>query len=88
MTALERLKRPLSPANRLWWGDLSPEVAMFGTLSANISQEAAAKLLAECFEAYTDEEEPESLSDLVSDVPAWATSSPWHNGYSLRAYIE
>ena len=81
--ALERLKRPPSTAKGSWWGTLSPEVAMFGDLSPNISSDAAAVLLGEYFNARTSDGDSDMLSKLVSEVPAWTTISPWHNGYAL-----
>ena len=87
IAALEKLKRPLSLADRSWWGSLSPEVAMFGDLSPNISGDAAAVLLVEYFNARTKEEDSAGLSELVSEIPAWTTSSPWHSGYSLALDI-
>ena len=81
--ALERLKRSLSSVNESWWGSLSPEVAMFGDLSPDISDDAAAVLLGEYFNALGDGGQTGLLSDLTSDVPAWTASSPWDNGYAL-----
>ena len=83
MNALKNLGRVPSLAEKSWWGTLSAEVAMFGDLSPNISEQAAAILLAEYFGACTDTFGSDELNKLVSDKPAWATSSPWHNGYSL-----
>ena len=60
---------------------------MFGDLSPNISSDAAAILLAEYFNACTNVGDSDELTDLVSDVPAWTTSSPWHNGYALALDI-
>ena len=85
--ALARLNQPLSLAETPWWGNLSPEAAMFGDLSPNISDDAAAVLLAEYFNARTDAEDSSVLSSLVSDVPAWTNPSPWHSGYSLALDI-
>ena len=86
-SALERLERPLTLAKEPWWGVLSPEVAMFGDLSPNISSDAAAILLGEYFNARTNDGDSHKLRDLVSDTPAWTTSSPWHNGYALALDI-
>lgn len=86
-TALEKLKKPLSLGQGSWLGSLSPEVAMFGDLSPNISSAAAAILLAEYFNACTAVEDSGELRNLVSDVPAWTTSSTWHNGYALALDI-
>ena len=80
LAALEKLKRPLSLVQEPWLGNLSPEVAMFGDLSPNISSDAATILLAEYFSACTNVGDSDELTELVSDVPAWTTSSPWHNG--------
>ena len=81
--ALKKLKKPLALEQGSWLGNLSPEVAMFGDLSPNISSDAAAVLLAEYFNACTGVGDSDELRELVSDVPAWTTSSPWHNGYAL-----
>ena len=56
---------------------------MFGDLSPNISSDAAAVLLGEYFNARTSDGDSDMLSKLVSEVPAWTTISPWHNGYAL-----
>ena len=69
--------------DRLWLGNLAPEVAMFGDLAPEISPEAATNLLAEYFNAKTNEGMSELLAkSICSDEPAWSTPSPWHNGYS------
>ena len=82
--AMRELRRPPELSGRFWLGELAPEIAMFGALAPSISREAAARLLAEYFDARTDECMSAPLSELVrSDEPAWATPSPWHNGYSL-----
>ena len=85
--ALEKLKKPLSLGQGSWLGHLSPEVAMFGDLSPNISGDSAAVLLAEYFNSCTDAGDSDELRELVSDVPAWTMSSPWHNGYALALDI-
>ena len=66
---------------------LSPAVAMFGDLELNISNSAAAKLLAEYFDAQANLGVSERLSELISEEPAWSTSSPWDNGYSLALEV-
>ena len=81
--ALDRLNRPLTFATEAWLGKLSPEVAMFGDLSPEISSNAASVLLGEYFNARNNTEHEDLLSELSSDLPAWTASSPWHNGYSL-----
>ena len=85
LRALEQLKQPpsLAISSKAWSGTLAPEVAMFGDLSPNISNDSAAILLGEYFNARTGGEDSSVLSDLVSEVPAWTSSSPWHNGYAL-----
>ena len=83
LAALKRLNKPLSLGQGRWLGSLPPEVAMFGDLSPSISSDAAATLLAEYFSARTDVGDSDKLTDLVANVPAWNTSSPWHNGYAL-----
>ena len=69
--------------NECWLRTLSPAVAMFGALEPNISDSAVAKLLAEYFNAQADTGVSEKLLELISEEPAWSTSSPWDNGYSL-----
>lgn len=66
-----------------WLGALSPEIAMFGDLTPWIPDEAAVTLLAQYYGARSNEPEPEQLADLSSEEPAWATTSPWENGYAL-----
>ena len=68
-------------------GTLSPAVAMIGDLELNISDSAAAKLLAEYFNAQTNLGVSEKLSELISEEPAWTTSSLWDNGYSLALEV-
>ena len=87
LIALKKLGQPLSLPEEPWWGNLSPEIAMFGDLSPKISSDAAVVLLAEYFRAQTNIGDSGKLSELLSDVPAWTTSSPWHNGYSLALEI-
>lgn len=87
--AAKKLKKPLElmdsnqTTNTPWWGSLSPEVAMFGDLSPDISPDAALSLLTEYFNAQADDVDGDFLPNLVSDQPAWRTVSPWDNGYSL-----
>ncbi len=83
LEALDKLKRPLAFGDEAWLGTLSPEVAMFGDLSPEISSEAAAVLLGEYFNARGTGDDVSQLPDLSLDVPAWNLSSPWHNGYAL-----
>ena len=85
--ALDELGKPLALTEKPWWGILAPEIAMFGDLSPKISEEAAVRLLAEYFDALTDTGILDNLEKLLSEEPAWATSSPWHNGYSLALDI-
>jgi len=87
--ATEKLRKSLESVNSSqsaktpWLGNLSPEIAMFGDLSPDISPDAAVTLLAEFFNAQADGVDEGLLSSLVSDRPAWTTVSPWDNGYSL-----
>ncbi len=62
---------------------LIPEVAMFGALSPEISPEVVTELLHILVEARTGDEEDAKLADLVEEIPAWATDSPWDSGYEL-----
>lgn len=81
--ALKQSRRPIPVPEGYWWGKLAPEVAMFGDLSPQISDAAAVNLLAEYFNARTNDREGTELSRYVVNEPAWATSSPWDNGYAL-----
>lgn len=85
--ALASLEKKLQSPGSPWLGRLSPEVAMFGDLSPRITQQAAASLLAEYFDARTDTADSETLKSLVSEQPAWVRSSPWHNGYALAIEV-
>ena len=80
---LQKLKRPPPMSSEAWWGNLAPEVAMFGDLSPHISSDAAAILLGEYFNARESGENNSILPDLDPDIPAWTATSPWHNGYAL-----
>lgn len=80
---LEALGKDLPEIAVPWLGTLAPEIAMFGDLTPQVSQEAAVTLLTEFYNARSEEPEPQALSDLVSDEPAWASTSPYENGYSL-----
>ena len=80
---LAQLGRTLPKIDLSWMGQLAPPVAMFGELSPRISLDASVTLLTEYYEACTDSDEADSLSTLVEDEPAWASTSPWENGYSL-----
>lgn len=87
--ATEKLEKPpgsvisSQSVNTPWLGRLSPEIAMFGDLSPDISPDAAVTLLAEYLNAQADDVNENRLSNFVSDRPAWITVSPWDNGYSL-----
>lgn len=81
--ALGALGKELPVRPTPWMGQLAPEIAMFGDLTPTISQEASVILLSEYFNAQSDTAEPEQLARLVVDEPAWASTSPWENGYSL-----
>ena len=88
LAALEKLQMTHSYPKEPWWGRLSPEVAMFGDLSPEISSDAAAILLAEYFNALTaNSDDSGELSDHVSEIPAWTASSPWHNGLFAGARL-
>ena len=73
--------------NERWLRTRSLAVAMFGDLEPNISDSAAAKLLAEYFNPQTNLGVSEKLSELISEEPAWTTSSLWDNGYSLALEV-
>ena len=87
-SAMSELGRQLELSDDCWLGRLAPEVAMFGDLAPNISSDAAAKLLAEYFDAQTKEKMSELLIEQIRfDEPAWSSSSPWHSGYSFALDI-
>jgi Zn-dependent peptidase ImmA (M78 family) len=68
---------------------LSPAAAMFGALSPEISETAAARLLAIVSDAYQDRANTADLDQFVTDRPAWSARSPWAEGYQLaRDFIE
>jgi hypothetical protein len=68
---------------------LSPAAAMFGTLSPNISEPAAIRLLAIVSDAYHDRANSADLDQFVTGQPAWSARSPWDEGYQLaRDFIE
>ena len=73
--------------NECWLRTRSPAVAMFGDLEPNISNSATAEFLAQYFDAQTNLGASEKLSELISEEPAWSTSSPWDNGYSLALEV-
>jgi Zn-dependent peptidase ImmA (M78 family) len=56
---------------------------MFGDLKPSISQKAAVALLTEYYDAQSNAPESQELTALSIDEPAWATTSPWENGYAL-----
>ena len=90
LRALKKLQHRLDLpklSERCWLGTLSPEVAMFGDLAPEISDSAAANLLAEYFDAQADSGVSDELSKLISEEPAWSKLSPWDNGYSLALMI-
>ena len=87
LRAWKKLRGHFEMPKECWLGTLSPVVAMFGDLEPKISEHAAAKLLAEYFDAQTDLGASEKLSGLISEEPAWSTSSPWDNGYSLALEV-
>ena len=87
LTGLSAIGKDLPRAAGPWLGSLAPEVAMFGDLSPHVSQEAATTLLVEYYDACSDAPEAQALSALSSEEPAWATVSPWENGYALALEI-
>lgn len=86
MAALKKLNRPLELTEKMWLGELSPEVAMFGDLAPDIDREAAARLLAAYFGSQTTEPMQMPLAQLIhadeTDEPAWSNPFPWSSGYS------
>lgn len=62
---------------------LSPEVAMFGTLTPNLSKEDAAILLSELDAARTNHAEPSLLSELSENRGPPSRDAAWGEGYEL-----
>ena len=88
LSAMKKLKKQLEfPGSHCWLSPLSPPIAMFGDLEPDISDGAAARLLAEYFDAQSDVGISSKLSDLISEEPAWSATSPWNNGYSLALEV-
>lgn len=83
LAGLRALDREPPRVSNPWLGTLSPEIAMFGDLAPQVSQEAAITLLTAYYGALSNAPESGALAALVSEEPAWATVSPWENGYAL-----
>ncbi len=86
----DHLSTVLSQANverpRLTHGiidPLSPEVAMFGTLTPNLSAEDAGVLLRVLHAARSTEPEPPILASLTTDMPPATRETSWEQGYDL-----
>ena len=62
---------------------LSPEVAMFGTLTPNLTEDDAATLLSVLDDARSNREEPELLRHLTIDRPPPSRDVAWEEGYEL-----
>ncbi|WP_083967321.1 ImmA/IrrE family metallo-endopeptidase [Methylosinus sp. R-45379] len=62
---------------------LSPEVAMFGTLTPNLSEEDATILLLELDAARTNRPEPSLLSELSENRAPPSRDAAWEEGYEL-----
>ena len=62
---------------------LSPAAAMFGSLSPNISEDSAIRLLAIAAGSRASGQERIPLEDHVEARPAWMAEMPWEDGYSL-----
>jgi len=91
---LSRHLSRLSGATRKWLSGMSgkpclaplaPEVAMFGALSPKISLEAARELL-DLLHSAAGASSAE-LEDRCEELPAWASSAPWDQGYELAREI-
>ncbi len=68
---------------------LAPAVAMFGSLSPQISEADAAKLLAIVADRWRPEGTHGPVDDLVAYLPAWRTETPYHQGYDLaESFLE
>jgi len=62
---------------------LSPQVAMFGTLTPNLSAEDAGILLSALHAARSTEPEPPILASLTIDMPPATRETSWEQGYDL-----
>jgi hypothetical protein len=62
---------------------LSPEVAMFGTLTPNLSEDDAATLLSVLDAARTSQPEPSLLLELTEDRTPPTRDLAWEEGYEL-----
>lgn len=71
---------------------LSPAAAMFGTLSPDISEEAAARLLAlvnQSIDLSMMSEKMPYVDSFVESYPAWQARSAWDQGYALaESFLE
>jgi hypothetical protein len=68
---------------------LSPAAAMFGALSPEISETAAARLLGIIAEMRQTGTSSSPLATIARPQPAWMAHSPWDEGYSLaKALLE
>ncbi len=84
--ALLEQKRPNRHAGPMLHGvlhPLAPEVAMFGTLTPNLSAKDAATLLSALDEARNAEPESPHLQELTDDRPPPTRDLAWEDGYEL-----
>ncbi|WP_411286574.1 ImmA/IrrE family metallo-endopeptidase [Phenylobacterium sp.] len=84
LASLLNAKRPNRTPPPMQFGvlnPLTPEVAMFGTLTPNLSENDAASLLAVLDEARSDQEETALLRGLTGDRPPPSRDGAWEEGY-------
>jgi Zn-dependent peptidase ImmA (M78 family) len=86
LATLLRAKRRTPNVQQMHYGvlhPLSPEVAMFGTLTPNLSDNDAATLLATLSDARTNNPEPDRLRDVSIDRSPPTRESAWGEGYEV-----
>lgn len=86
LQTLLRRKRPHRRAGPMPYGvlhPLAPEVAMFGTLTPNLSAKDAAILLSALDEARDAKPESPLLQQLTADCPPPTRDLAWEEGYEL-----
>lgn len=71
------------PGAGLFADCFAPAVAMFGTVSPEMTEKAAVRLMAAAIEASQEDTGRLPIDEYVEALPAWQTGSPWANGYAL-----
>jgi Zn-dependent peptidase ImmA (M78 family) len=71
------------PGSGLFAGRFAPAVAMFGTVSPDMTERAGVRLMAAAIEAAEAHSGSLPIDEFVENLPAWQAGSPWANGYAL-----